>query len=417
MKHKYVILGAGITGLSMANFLQEEDYCIIEKEKEAGGYCRTIHRGEFVWDYAGHFFHFQNEENKKFFEQAFSPEHTVVKKKNTRILYQGQYIDYPFQCNIHQLPQKEFIDCLSDLYFAEERHSAFSNFQTMLYAKFGESIAEKFLIPYNEKLYACDLNLLDADAMGRFFPYASIKDVLVNAKKKSFRTYNDSFVYPQEGAERIIHFLLNKIDTTRIKLNTNIKAINTKEKKIITEIEQIEYEYLISTIPLPEFLKLSGEFVGINEFTYNKVLVFNLGFDKPNESIPYHWIYVPDKKNSFYRVGFYNNIIGSDRLSLYVEIGFDRNAVIDVEKEMRDALKSLEDLKIITDHRLIANHTVIMDPAYVHISAKSEELKRELFSKFERNKIYFAGRYGEWTYCSMEDCVNQAKNLAKELHI
>ena len=45
-----------------------------------------------------------------------------------------------------------------------------SNFKEMLYARFGRGIAEKFLIPYNEKLYACDLGALDSDAMGRFFP-------------------------------------------------------------------------------------------------------------------------------------------------------------------------------------------------------------------------------------------------------
>ena len=38
----------------------------------------------------------------------------------------------------------------------------------MLYAKFGRGICERFLIPYNEKLYACDLAELDKDAMGRF---------------------------------------------------------------------------------------------------------------------------------------------------------------------------------------------------------------------------------------------------------
>ena len=40
--------------------------------------------------------------------------------------------------------------------------------------KFGKSITEMFLKPYNEKLYACDLTKLDKDAMGRFFPYADI---------------------------------------------------------------------------------------------------------------------------------------------------------------------------------------------------------------------------------------------------
>lgn len=38
---KYLIIGAGISGLTFANYA-DGDYLIIEKEKEVGGYCRTI---------------------------------------------------------------------------------------------------------------------------------------------------------------------------------------------------------------------------------------------------------------------------------------------------------------------------------------------------------------------------------------
>ena len=70
----------------------------------------------------------------------------------------GVDIDFPFQKNIHQLPQQDFIDCLYDLYFARTaKEPANDDFKSMLYARFGRSIAEKFLVPYNEKLYATDL--------------------------------------------------------------------------------------------------------------------------------------------------------------------------------------------------------------------------------------------------------------------
>lgn len=36
-----IIIGAGVTGLSYANFTKN-DYLIIEGENEPGGYCRTI---------------------------------------------------------------------------------------------------------------------------------------------------------------------------------------------------------------------------------------------------------------------------------------------------------------------------------------------------------------------------------------
>ena len=56
-------------------------------------------------------------------------------------------------------------------------------------------------------------------------------------------------------------------------------------------------------------------------FSWNKVLVFNLGFDRKGPS-GVHWIYYPDRERSFYRVGFYDNIFDSDRMSLYVELGY-----------------------------------------------------------------------------------------------
>ena len=64
--------------------------------------------------------------------------------------------------------KEEFIDCLYDLFHKEEKED-YDSFLDMLYGKFGKSIVEKFLKPYNEKLYAVDLKTLDKDAMGRFF--------------------------------------------------------------------------------------------------------------------------------------------------------------------------------------------------------------------------------------------------------
>ena len=73
---KHLIIGAGISGLTFANYCKG-DYLIVEKENEVGGYCRTIKEGEYVWDYAGHFFHFKTEEFKtKFLNQM--PEEDII---------------------------------------------------------------------------------------------------------------------------------------------------------------------------------------------------------------------------------------------------------------------------------------------------------------------------------------------------
>ena len=83
----------------------------------------------------------------------------------------------------------------------------------------------------------------------------------------------------------------------------------------------IKYEYLINTMPLNHFLKLIGGYDELlSEMSYNKVLVFNLGFDKASPLCKNeHWIYIPSKDCNYYRAGFYNNILGSEKLSMYIE--------------------------------------------------------------------------------------------------
>lgn len=138
----------------------------------------------------------------------------ISNEKCTKILYKNKLIDYPFQTNIHQLDKDEFIDCLYDLFNKNEKLE-YDNFLDMLYGKFGKSITEKFLKPYNEKLYAIDLKKLDKDAMGRFFPYADKEQIIKNMKKHNSNSYNDHFMYLKNGAGSFMNILYKKLDTKK----------------------------------------------------------------------------------------------------------------------------------------------------------------------------------------------------------
>ena len=364
---KYLIIGAGISGLTFANYIKD-DYLILEKEAEVGGYCRTIKKGEYIWDYAGHFFHFKTDEFKKIFMDNVSKEDIIYKDKCTKILYKNDLIDYPFQQNIHQLEKQEFIECLYDLYFKTEKEN-YDNFLDMLYGKFGKSIVEKFLKPYNEKLYACDLHSLDTEAMGRFFPYANIEQIIGNMKNNKDESYNNKFLYPKNGAGSFIEILYNKLDKNRVKLNTGIESIDEKNKIVtVTGGKQYKYEHLINTAPLNHFLKLfnNQEYDKLEEeLSYNKVLVFNLGFNKKSNLVNEHWIYIPDKTCNYYRIGFYDNILDTDKLSMYIEIGFAKNEEIDIDKELKLTLENLKKHNIIDNETKLKEYvSIVMDPGY-----------------------------------------------------
>lgn len=407
-----LIIGAGVSGISYANFSKNKCQ-LLEKENEIGGYCRTIKRNGFVWDYSGHFFHFQNPDIEAYIKKNMDLKSLQLVIKDTSILYKKSYIDFPFQKNIHQLPKEEFIDCLYDLF--QVNNDKVITFKDMIYRNLGKSIAEKFLIPYNEKLYACDLDLLDKNAMGRFFPKASKNEIISNFRNSNSSSYNHTFLYPNGGAIEYINSLVGNINSSDILLEEELINIDIKKRIANTSKRSIKYDNLISTIPFPQLLKKCN-IKYENIFSCNKVLVFNIGFDRKGTNDHTSWLYIPDKEYVFYRVGFYNNIIKSDRMSLYVEIGFPENFII--ENTDSYLYKVLDDLKlsgIITDEKMIDYEAIVMDPAYVHINKKSTNAVNRFKNKLKEYNIFSIGRYGSWTYCSIEDNIIEAKKLANEL--
>lgn len=408
-------MGAGISGLALADWLPDDDYLVVEAEDEIGGYCRTVRRDGFVWDYSGHFFHFRHPEIEKYLIARMGGQRVLRVERRSRIWYAERLIDFPFQRNIQQLPRQEYEECVQSL--AERPADEGRNFEEMLYARYGRGIADKFLIPYNEKLYATDLRRLDVEAMGRFFPHASTEEILAGDAGQRHRGYNASFTYPEGGAIQYVEALAQGVRRDRIALGERVLEIDPVRKIAITSKRRIAYQTLVSSAPLIALLRMCGLEYDRALFTHNRVLVFNLGFDAKGPA-DVHWIYYPQRELCFYRVGFYDNIFGTDRMSLYVEIGLPSGEPL--SREERDAWKgqALRDLRtagVITTQRLVASHDVVLDPAYVHITVASDgevATKKRMLADHDMHSI---GRYGSWTYCSIEDNIVEARALAKRL--
>jgi len=428
-----LIVGAGVSGLATAAALSERgerDYLVVERDSEIGGYCKTVKKAGFAWDYSGHFFHFKHPEIEAWLRERMVGQRLVEVEKKSFIDYKGRWIDFPFQKNIHQLPQVDFVECLYDLYFAraprellgehappppsERSLLAGESFESMLYGRFGRSICEKFLIPYNEKLYACDLGSLDKDAMGRFFPQADLTDIVRNMKVANNASYNAKFTYPEGGAIEYVKALASAVRPDAIALEESVVAIDVESRVARTDKREIKFDKLVSSAPFNRLLSVARVPHDESVYSWNKVLVFNFGFDKKGKK-GVHWVYYPDREIIFYRVGFYDNIFDTERSSLYVEIGFARNVVIDVSAVRNRVLADLQKTGVITDQRLVAEHSVVMDPAYVHITRRSISEHARLAKQLRQRGIHSIGRYGSWTYCSIEDNIVEARALVGTL--
>lgn len=415
---RYLIIGAGVSGLSFANWVASDDWLVLEGDDEIGGFCKTVRQDGFVWDYSGHFFHFKNPDVERFLLDQMARMgdqrvRTVV--KDSRIHHGGRLIDFPFQKNIHQLPQDELVECLYDLFF-KNADARPENFRDMLYAKFGRGIAEKFLIPYNEKLYATDLAALDVDAMGRFFPWADTRDIIGNFRQADNASYNSTFTYPEGGAIQYVHALAHDLDPDRIRLGQRVVQIDLEARVATTATgARFGYDHLVSSAPFNRLLALTGLAHDPSIYSWNKVLVFNLGFDKKGWR-DIHWVYFAARELAFYRIGFYDNIFDTDRMSLYVEVGYPHDAELDaaaVDAMRARVLADLASVGVVDGHELVSHHHVVLDPAYVHITTASNADVARHKRVLGLRGVHSVGRYGSWTYCSIEDNILEARDLAE----
>ncbi len=414
-----VCIGAGVSGLGFANFYRElvpeARVLVLEADAAPGGYCKTVEQAGFVWDYSGHFFHFKDPAIEAWLRARMPGQDIRTVEKRSLIRYGGHDIDFPFQKNIHQLPKAELLECLVDLYFRPTGEHPPRSFLEMLYRRLGTAITEKFLRPYNEKLYATDLDALDPDAMGRFFPHADVADIIGNMRPGSHDGgYNATFTYPAGGAIQYIHALLAGLPAGSVACGEPVTSIDLGAREVITPKRRIRFGSVVSSAPLPALARMCGVAHDAGAFTSNKVAVWNLGFDRKGPT-GVHWMYFPDRARSFYRVGWYDNILDTPRMSLYVEIGLPHGAPVD-EPTLRARI--LEDLRaegIVTDHQLVAHHHVVLDPAYVHITTASIAETQRVRDGLGLAGVHSVGRYGGWTYCSIEDNLVETRALARRL--
>lgn len=407
-----LILGGGITSLALASFLnQSKDFIILESSDRVGGYCKTNKINDYVWDYSGHFFHFKNNDIKNHITKNINCEILEI-EKISKIFYKNKFIDFPFQFNIDELEKEEFIECLVDLYQAKNQQSNCSNFKEFVYNKLGKSICDKFIIPYNEKLYTCDLNTLDHNCMGRFFPSGDFDSTMKNISGLKYSSYNDKFIYPVNGAGEFVKSICQYIAKDKILLNEEVISINTHDKIVETNKNIYKFNKLISTLPFDKFLELCNN-ADTSKLNNNKVVVFNIGFDSPSD-IDAHWIYFPQDE-VFYRVGFYNNILNQPKMSLYVEIGLNKNDTVIESRLLKQVVDDLKKVGIIKHQKIQAHQMLILNPAYVHINKESNDIYEKWCNINNPLGIYSIGRYGSWTYCSIEDNIIQSKEISQKL--
>lgn len=436
MKNKKVlILGAGLSGISCAYHLRKKkgiESLVLEKSDSVGGTARSISINGFTFDFTGHLLHLHYPYTKKLIHALLKNNlHTCV--RNAAIYSHGILTPYPFQVNTYGLPKKVVSECVNGFINAVKRYSDDKKRSTSLpfsiWSKrtFGEGIHKHFMKSYNEKLWQVSLNQMTAEWCGMFVPQPKIDDVLRGSKgdiSKSFG-YNVTFLYPKKGGIQVLPDALAR----KLPIQTNItfEKVDWKNKKIkLSSGEWINYDFLVSTVPLVELLKRMESLPHAVQETvprlkWTSVLCINLGVNRAKISDK-SWIYFPEKKFIFYRVGFPMNftphVVPKGCSSMYVEVSCPSEKKLNWQNPqfMKRVRKDLERCGILKkSDKIVVTNIIPIPCAYVIYTLNRKKIMQTIFDFLQKNNIFSIGRYGGWKYSFMEEAIVDGQKTAEQI--
>ncbi len=396
-KVKYLILGAGPAGLTVANRLLDKgitSFCVLEKENEAGGLCRSeVVDGSPLDIGGGHILDVRRPQVTEFLFEFMPEEEWNVFERNSDIAIDDtKKIGYPYEANIWQLSIDEQVKHLLAIANAgcnrgEEKPVVFDEW---IVWKLGEKIAEEYMFPYNKKIWSIDLKRLGTYWLEKL-PNVSLEETLYSClEQKPYGTLpgHARFYYPKEYGFGELWLRMAERVKDYIRYGVTVESLDIENKCVN---ENFCGETIINTIPWHAFENASGmpEEIkqAIGKLEYSSVVI---EYQDKEVNTDAHWTYFPDESLDYHRILWRSNFcIGSK--GYWTETNLKRY------KENKDKF-----------------HYVNSYAYPLNTVDKPESIKKVL-AWAKENNIIGLGRWGEWEHLNTDVTVEHALKLAEEL--
>ncbi|NPA36102.1 MAG: NAD(P)-binding protein [Chlorobi bacterium] len=408
---QYIIIGAGISGLSAARLLKEqgEEVLILERASKPGGLIKCdIVDGHLFHRVGGHVFNTKIQKVKDWFWKHFDRNNEFISATRQAGIYlHNRYLSYPLENNLYKFDEDTVKAIVSELLELEKvGKRKFSNFEDFLKGNFGETLYNIYFKPYNEKIWKTDLSKVALPWLDGKLPMPDHKEIITSniLRKEETNMVHSSFFYPYKSGSQFIADRLS--EDIEITYNIEVESLEYKNKHWIVNSE-FEAENIIYTgdiRKLHDFIKLMSSSLK-NRMEQVKELKSNGTSNLlcTTDDTTYSWLYLPDKDIPSHRIIYTGNFSKTNypegqRKSCTVE--FSGNTPLE---EMKKTISKLPGNLEIVDHNYEPNSYVIQQNGD---RDKIKSLKKEL----AEYNFHLVGRFAEWEYFNMDKAIESAMN-------
>ncbi|PKN40434.1 MAG: amine oxidase [Deltaproteobacteria bacterium HGW-Deltaproteobacteria-18] len=412
---KYVIIGAGPTGLGAAHRLLElgeRDFVILERDGHAGGLAASFRDSAgFTWDIGGHVVFSRYEYFNSLLDDLLGGER-LEHQRIARVRMADTWVPYPFQNNIRHLPRELVWECVQGL--LRERSPQLANFSDWIDYVFGAGIARLFMRPYNFKVWATPPELMQYSWIGERVSVVDLEGVLKNlilGLDDAGWGPNNTFRFPLHGGTGDIFNRLAASAGGHLRLNAHVVRVDLEGKTVeLAGGERVEWEYLLNTGPLDRLVQdwIRPESDELHraaaDLEHNSVFVSGVGVDGLRQD-PTCWMYFPESNCPFYRVTNFHNYspnnvaMPGSQMGFMSEVSSSRRKPENLGGMQDKVIDGLKETTLVrADDAIVSTWEMNVDYGYPVPTLGRDRALGVLQPWLEERRVFSRGRFGGWKY-------------------
>jgi protoporphyrinogen oxidase len=454
MKRHVVILGGGISGMSVAWGLVGGDYkvTILEKEPCVGGMCGSYIKDGFVFDYGPHAFYTKDPEVYHTVKSLLGDELLDFGEMygSIEIVFRGQTYDYPLSISslLRNMKPSDLARAGFDYIAATLKRELLrprdETFEDWVTSNYGKKLYQMFFGPFTEKTWGFSPRELAASFASERIPKLGVwqlarslwgKGALKHSEKNHMPSGDfdpTHSYYPRKGFWQIGDSIRKEIESQggEIRLEASLKSLAVEKGRVRSvdleegnEISETCPDVVVSTIPIPELTKLlvplddETRAAGLGMRYRNLALLF-LEVDRPRV-FNARLVYFHDPDVIFQRaseIEFLSaqTVPDGGKTGVILEVT-ERKGLSDSEIYGK-SVEALERMGFLREKEIRNSYVVRQEYSYpIYDVGYRERLQTYLGGISRIENLVSCGRQGLFRYIDSDQCIKMGRMVAKHI--
>jgi protoporphyrinogen oxidase len=424
---KIGILGGGLVGLVVASQCRKHECEVLELDDECGGHCRTLREEGYTFDLGGpHILFSRNQEILSYMYDKLG-DNLAMRRRNNMIWFDGRLVKYPFENGLYALAPQDRFECL--YHYLNNDYPTPTNFKEWIYHAFGKGIAEKYMIPYNEKIWNVPAEEMAFDWVEGRVPRPPVEDVIKSAVGVETEGYTHqlNFGYPKSGGIEALPRAFER-DCKNITTGFRVEKVwrEGTHWHVTDGVRVKSYDKIVSTIPVEDLIDglpnvPEAVLAAVHGLRYNSLTTVMIGAATQSPAV-YTALYVPDMRFPFHRLSFSLNFTEEGAPAGYEGIAAEITTnpgdgfhELDDQEVVRRVVGGLESMGLLKRESVRFQRVYRTKHAYVVRTFDYDKKLSLVLDYINRLGIVSVGRNAEFEYINMDEAIRRGLKAAAAL--